>query len=258
MRVGRVLAGLLVAATVIVPAQRAEAHNVYYGFRNCTYERLQALQDVTVAVDSGARFPGDVIRDGVLNSFYNRLRDAVGRWDAALGGISGLAYGMRYQGIGDGNQYVTVFYEELGNNTTLGSTNYSWAGPNFGCTVHSTALAQLAQTWISIDLRNEWFTQDDSRRGYWENCADGTFTCSRIWDVGSIFVHELGHSLGLHHPEAVNSHTGNSTATSSSYGNCSSRIDDATMCALYKDRRTTWRTLHAWDLGTLVRHYQNT
>lgn len=156
--------------------------------------------------------------------------------------------------------------------TPFGSTRWfidRSASVSASCPVHGTATQQLAMVIVDFRARNDWFTQDNSRRGYWESCPGGTtYTCSKLFDFGSSATHELGHSLGLVHPQNVDTHNGASefNGPQALNAHCNSTTtydgsDDSSICpgdgdgssseSKYQSSR---RTLSAYDKLALADH----
>lgn len=112
---------------------------------------------------------------------------------------------------------------------------------------------------VQINTRPDWFSQDDSRRAYWESCTGFSgYTCSKRQDVGSVMLHELGHTIGLAHPSHVASsgHGGNAMTLAK----CAVVKDQATICQGHDAagsgvHRTHRRTLDGWDITSIQYHY---
>ena len=125
---------------------------------------------------------------------------------------------------------------------------------------------------VRINRRADWFTQDNSRRRYWEQaCPNGAvYTCSKWFDFGSTLLHEMLHALVLFHPQSVHAHVGASgtDGPQANTAHCNSTpafdgSDDSTICpsggaeptaeTRYESSR---RTVSQYDLDTITRHYQ--
>jgi hypothetical protein len=204
--------------------------------------------------------PADGTGDGVLNSFFGRAIDATTRMSSALSVASPSGHFLNWIGtISSTNTAAIAFrIREL---DYLGTGVLGVVEMSTGCsTMHDQppAGAFPPSVYADIDVRSNWFTQDDSRRALWEACpSDGyspTYTCSKKWDAGGVMLHELGHAVGLAHPQTTDAHTGNSLATQDA--DCSVWNDQATMCSsLWGMHRSHWRTLHQGDTDSLGWQY---
>ncbi|MFA5788197.1 MAG: hypothetical protein WDA71_14635, partial [Actinomycetota bacterium] len=129
---------------------------------------------------------------------------------------------------------------------------------------------------IRIDPRNDWFTQDDSRRSTWEKCSDPSFRaqttaagslkndylCGKLYDFGSTVTHEIGHGLLLYHPQDLDWFDGvlpTDSSSASRIAKCfvpaGSYLEQATMCKDSGPWRTEKRTLDTWDGETINKHH---
>lgn len=195
---------------------------------------------------------------GILNSFTNRIADSVTAWhnDFARSGIT-----LRVAFPGNFED-VQLRYEDIGG---PGSTTYTMrSGSSNSCFVthQSTPDDDILLSVSRIDLRTDWFSQDNSRRSLWESCesdaavrASEPYTCSKRLDVGSTIIHELGHALGNTRDVAdVDNHQENVEA--STEANCSNKRTLATMCGISYIYSTARRTLDNWDSTSMRLHYQ--
>lgn len=121
----------------------------------------------------------------------------------------------------------------------------------------------LGSAEVLIQSRNDWFTMRDDMRSTWERCgSDQSFAlnvsnlylCSRLYDFGSVMTHELGHILGLHHPQVAAAVAPTAPNEAGCMPPRSSSIFQATMCQTTYPHRTEQRTLDAWDVNSIVQH----
>lgn len=78
--------------------------------------------------------------------------------------------------------------------------------------------------------------------------GDTRYLCTKRYDVGSVFAHELGHALGLHHPQSVDDYVANGSDGDVAAGlaQCGTNAE-AIMCNLIRQGRTGQRSLASWD-----------
>lgn len=71
-------------------------------------------------------------------------------------------------------------------------------------------------------------------------------------DFESILMHELGHAMGIPHPQEVDEHQLSLSPDAATLADCGTTTDRATMCANVAQRfRSSGRTLHEWDYRSL-------
>lgn len=243
---------------VLINVSPALAHNAeIWGWTNCSYADLTDTGgSITVGISPTASFPGAAVHDGVLNSFPNRVADAVARWNTET--RKHTAGGYTYVGTTN-NAHVVIRYDNFvpGNGSVLGTTSRTLLN-GLLCQVHGSTDITVVKTTTVVDHRDNWFTQDDSRRDDWEACPSNGFapayTCSRKTDFGSHITHELGHSQLLQDIHIVDNHRSDTVATSLAF--CWSGILMATMCDLPPGYFTAGRTLDTWDMESTRRHYE--
>jgi hypothetical protein len=240
----------------VVAVEPASAHQDTRNWRNCSYQYL--ARNIIVGYDPAFAFPAAGTGDGVTNSFTDRIYDAVhkgGRWSdqiKATGMVieNGAPAGMWYNGGSPVD--VKIQYVDL-TSGAAGTTSYAAS-----CTIHGTPNSvHIGATTIKIDYSNYWFTQDDTRRSYWEGCpgrGDTTsYTCAKNYDFGSVITHELGHATGMADVHLIDGHLGNNGATTAAA--CSNPAAQATMCNNVGTYASAQRTPDTYDINSLKRHY---
>ena len=254
----------LAVAVLLVPLpsiDQASAHSEPYGWWACT--QRDKLQNGPLKIGH-SNLPVNGTGDGVLNSFCNRLADDTARLNTALLANTPYSYGATYVGQvpfnPGGAAHVVVTYGTLG----PGVLGFTDAGPCSN-SVHGTRVDLAQAIRITIAIRSDWFTQDDSRRALWESCPTSgyspAYTCSKIYDFASVMLHELGHSVGLAHPSQTDDHIyGHHPASVMTLADCAVVLDQATMCQAQDSAgsnayRTHRRTFHNWDLLSIDAGY---
>lgn len=161
------------------------------------------------------------------------LSDAVLAWNGPILSSGGQPHGMTYVGeTYPGNTaQVLVMVRSL----DAGQLGLTIISPSSCEAVHGTKVNMGIPVVVHLATRNDWFTQDNSRRSLWEGCPGSgyspTYTCSKTQDVGSTITHELGHVLGLAHPRQTDQHVnGTAPSTVMSLAKCAVANDQATMC----------------------------
>lgn len=253
------LAGLVAASIASAGSPPLATATHQYGWGDCNWQWKDdaSSQSITWKYDGAYPFPPNGNGDGVVNSFTGRVSDAMGRWNGALSGFGALARLSQVPSSSGANiviSYVDIFGAEFGATTiTTIATN--------SCVLHSTTDMQMRAAHVYLTPKDNWFTQDDSRRSYWEtNCPAGTgttYTCSKRWDFGSTFAHEMGHALAIAwHPDQINS-SANDIAECVRVDSSGRPLWRATMCpsnsaGYWANRwRSERRTLHSWDTTSL-------
>jgi len=269
---------LTAAVSLVAPAAAGLAHPSAPGDRlawtTCSWTYEEAVgDDITYYIDQDGTdaMPADVVNPaGVINSFEDRIQDAAAQWRTHMI-LQGIDHLLVQAVPGEG--IVEVHYQAFGDGDTPARTGVlvdagcSDPGPST-FVVHGADNLLLDAT-IDIEPETFWFTQDDTRRAFWETqCpAAGGYTCSKTFDFGGTIVHEFGHVLGLEHPEYVDLHRGEvvGEGAASNLAKCISHPNhdgtaQASMCAslgfaLHPHYRSERRTPETYDSDTLERHY---
>lgn len=246
----------LLGIVAIGAAPSASAHNIPYGWWDCTQVGHLAAGPIRVG---SVNLPADGYGDGVTNSFTGRAADATGRLSSVLAAANSSGNGLKWVGTTSSSNTAAIAFRM----DSLPTGVLGRAGVDGVCrNVHGTSVMQLSgSVYISIAIRSDWFTQDDTRRAYWEGCPGSSYssgyTCSKTYDFGSVALHEMGHAIGIPHPREVSDHTGSFGSGSAwALATCTSVLDQATMCqsgdaAGGGAYRTHRRTLHSWDIASI-------
>jgi hypothetical protein len=121
----------------------------------------------------------------------------------------------------------------------------------------------IARAEILIASRPDWFTQPDTMRATWERCGSDLgfsidvshlFLCTKLFDFGSVVAHELGHVLGLHHPDQIEPLAPGASNDARCTPPWANALSQATMCRTTYTYRSAGRTLDLWDLDTIRVH----
>ncbi len=238
----------------------AEAHNSPYGYFCCTQRAKTQVGPLKVGYLAG-QLPVDGNGDGVVNSFKDRLSDATKSLGTIIRVSGSQPFGAKYLGQVASASGANILMK----NVTLpnGILGRTYMQPESCAVVHGPKVNVEATIYVGVAIRDDWFTQDNSRRALWESCpANGympTYSCSKKVDVGSTMLHELGHTIGLAHPSSVEAHVtgGPSPMTTAK---CTIANDQATMCqaadaaggGLYRTHR---RTVEDYDRASVQAHF---
>lgn len=199
--------------------------------------------------------------------FSVRLSRATSTWNDITRASWTLQHGLRRDHSYNNGHQIMYFYEDVG-----GALGFTWQkvrwtpGYNVGgCSPHGVVPfgGTLESVHIRVDPRTDWFTRDDSWRTHWEriNCSSSTlsgddrYLCSKNFDIQATMAHEMGHGLGLHHPETIDDWVYlNITSASSDWAGCPTTNASATMCAQLDKKSSNQRTLDHWDSDTMWHH----
>ena len=256
-------AATLAAALVLASVPSVATATDDYGWGDCNWQWKADSSDHLIRwkYDPQYPFPANGMGDGVVNSFTDRVTYGMTQWNAAFNGM-GTTVQLSYNTTSP--QVVLSYWQPFP--TDYGATTITTIVTN-DCILHSTVDMRTVAAHIYITVRSDWFTQDNTRREYWETqCPAGTgtpYTCSKWWDFGSTVTHEVGHALSLWwHPDQV-------SAAANVLAQCAAVDDNGrpiwrhTMCpsnsaGYWANRwRSERRTLDAWDRDSLSRTFTN-
>lgn len=253
-------------AALLVSSQPAAAAGDPYGWSNCNNRTRTASRAIVVSTTTNYPFALNGTGDGVPNSWSNRISSSVSNLSGVLTYSAGgnRPYGARLADGVDNNADIKIYYKDISSQTDFGSTE----GLSALCGRQlSNPRRQITETaYVNINKRDDWFTQNDDRRSYWEqNCRAGTgtsYTCSKHWDSGGTILHELSHAAGtLIHPNQIDDYNG-SGSTSYNLAKCADPTQSATICTAYgfssaSDSYYWWRsnrrTFETYDVTSFNR-----
>ncbi|WP_372530539.1 hypothetical protein [Euzebya sp.] len=217
----------------------AQAQSDVYPWWDCSWEGSSGIVTYYVA----GTFPDDVVREGVVNSFEDRISGAAANWNSQLSAVSANnTLAMTSNGLS------ADIYWTYRNISGPAVTTVTALG---GCDNHGSGDSDITDVLVEVDRREEWWTQPDSRRSTFESCTSSnpSYTCSKEWDFGETAAHEMGHALGM---DEAQTHSGGSSAA-----DCGDGDIRATLCSGLMDWVTARRTPNTFDRETLDRVYEN-
>lgn len=169
---GSAFTGVLAASLVLASAPSVTAATHDYGWGDCNWQWKDSATStqITWKYDGAYPFPANGSKDGVVNSFTDRVSNTMSRWNSALGGFGAIAR-LAQVASNAGANIVLSYQDPFG--TEFGATTITTIATNT-CVLHSTTDMQMRAAHVYITPKSNWFTQDDSRRSYWEtNCPAG-------------------------------------------------------------------------------------
>jgi hypothetical protein len=295
----RAFAVLAVAFSItfaLLPTQPAEAAPpLDRGWTACSWAASASSNRIIgIWIDSANPFPGGVNQPNLtggtsLMSFQNGVVQGSNRWGEAVRPIRPPNPGMNIYATTSSNyQDITARYVDgvrEGNTRVIANLPFSDYGycMDLYRSTHDRGRKGVVRTLdaeVLLQRRGDWFTAPDDQRPEWERRCPGQYNgpttpeylCTKTLDFHTIFMHEVGHAIGIAHP-----HDADGTTSYSVYNGPASRlakcsytatgtpVDQATMCTGDGRGRTTpgqeniarsWfrsegRTLDPWDTSSL-------
>lgn len=257
----------IIAATFGTAAPAAAYAEEDLGYTNCIWDPgpIDVWMDGTWpgtnhAPDTGAR-----------QSFRDQVGEAMAQWNHHLGQVgadnhfrwarNSASADVRIRLV-DPNHH-TVQGDYLAKGETHQNCYTNWR--------RDVQATRITRGTLSVERRSDWFTQGAAYRKTWEKCDDPSwkfggsqqrfsfleryaYTCSKTLDFQSLVIHELGHILGLAHPDEFGS---SALAAANCYPYETWKdLDEATLCGGMHRHKTHGRTLHSWDIATVREHYE--
>ena len=169
------LVGVLLSTTSVgIVAATGGSH----GWTSCNWSWKEAAADPNIYIRDDGSFPGDVIRDGVLNSFQGRINEAIGEWSSAMANL-----GLRGRLIRVSSGAQVFLHYQTQENALFGITFATTDTGVNNCLIHNATNRTIRFADVYISIRGDWFTQGADRRALWENCPynglQPAYTCSK-------------------------------------------------------------------------------
>ena len=156
------LAMAAVVGALFAPARVAAAE--IYTWSSCNWSLVEhgSLPDYTYRSHN---MPADGWGDGVKNSFVDRIADSVSRWNAALASAGRTG---RLVPATTSDERISIYYQTI-SGVARGITAINLdLSPEFCVLNDGSGSDPVFSAQIYVTVLPYWFTQDDSRRSYWE------------------------------------------------------------------------------------------